>query len=109
MKKYGIYAGCSGSNNGVRLIQEHNTLKEAAREAFRLSRCRYHHSDIYLADIFIVCDNTATILNWKVTGEYIIRYSVEQCIFFDNVIGFLEISGGQMGTKHTFLVKAGTV
>ena len=108
MKKYGVYSACSGGKNGAWLIREYSTLKGAVIEAFRLSRYRYHHRSVQLTDTFIVADNTGITLNQKIAHEYL-RYSIEQCIIFDDVIGFLEISGGQTGVKHTFLVKAGIV
>lgn len=108
MKKYGVYTACSNSKNGAWLIREYSSLKDAVIEAFRLSRCRYHYISAQLTDNFIVADNVGITLNQKIAHEYV-RYSVEHCIIFDDVIGFLEISGGQTGVRHTFLVKAGTI
>lgn len=108
MKKYGVYAACSNGKNEAFLIREYSSLKDAVTEAFRLSRCRYHHRSVQLIDTFIAGDNTGITLNRKAAYEYI-RYSVEHCIIFDDVFGFLEISGGQAGVRHTFLVKAGII
>lgn len=107
VKQYGIYVSCSGSKNGAWLIREYNTLKDAVKEAYRLARCRYHYRT-QLANTFIVASNTGITLNLTVGREYV-RYFVERYIIFDDTIGFLEISGGQTGVKHTFIVKAGII
>lgn len=107
MKQYGVYVACSGSKNGALLIREYNALKDAVKEAYRLSRCRYHYRT-QLADIFIVASNTGITLNLTTGREYV-RYVVERYIVFDDTVGFLKISGGQIGIKHTFMVKAGII
>ena len=107
MKKYGVYAAWSGSKNGAWLIREYNTLKDAVKEAYRLSRCKYHYT-AQLMDIFIVASNTGITLNLTVGREYV-RYFVERYIIFDDMIGFLEISGGQTGVKRTFMAKTGII
>lgn len=108
MKKYGVYVSHSGSKNGAWLIREYSEFKDAVREAFRLSRCRYHHKVIRLAETFIVGDNTGVTLNLQIGREYI-RYSVEQYILFDDIIGFMHISGGCNGIKHEFITKVGVI
>lgn len=107
MKKYGIYVAYSSSENGAWLIREYSELKDAVKEAYRLSRCRYHYR-AQLADTFIVASNTGITLNLTVGKEYV-RYFVERYIIFDDTVGFLEISGGQAGVKRTFMVKAGII
>lgn len=104
-KKYGVYTACSGSKNGEWLIREYNTLKDAVKEAYRLSRCRYHYR-AQLADAFIVASNTGVALNLTSGREYV-RYFVERYIVFDSTIGFLEIYGGVTGVKRSFIVKEG--
>lgn len=43
MKKYGVYSAYSGTKRGALLIREYSELKDAVKEAYRLSRCRYHY------------------------------------------------------------------
>lgn len=106
MKKYGVYTACSGSKNGgALLIREHSELKDAVKEAYRLSRSRYRYR-AQISDTFIVASNTGVTLNLTAGKEYV-RYSVERYAIFDDMVGFIEISGGQIGVKHTFMVKAG--
>lgn len=107
MKKYGVYAVCSGSKNGAWLIREYNTLKDAVKEAYRLSRCRYHYT-AQLTDIFIAASNTGITLNLTAGQEYV-RYFVERYRVFDRMIAILEISGGVTGVKCTFTVKEGII
>lgn len=107
MKKYGVYTACSGSKNDAWLIREYNTLKEAVKEAYRLSRCRYHYT-AQLTDIFIVASNTGITLN-LIAGQEYVRYFVERYRVFDRTIAILEISGGQTGVKRTFIVKEGII
>lgn len=107
MKKYGVYATCIGSKNGALLVREYRTLKDAIKEAYRLSRCRYHYR-AQLADIFIVASNTGIALNLTVGQEYV-RYFVKTYIVSDDTIGSIEILGGQTGIKRTFIVKAGII
>lgn len=106
MKKYGVYVACIGSKNGARLIREYNTLKDAVKEAYRLSRCRYHYT-AQLTDTFIVASNTGITLNNS--GQEYIRYFVERYRVFDRTIAILEIVGGVTGVKRTFTVKDGII
>lgn len=108
MKKYGVYASHSGSKNGAWLIREYSELKDAVREALRLSRCRYNHRVTQATDTFIVGDNTGITLNLQIGREYV-RYLVEQYILFDDMIGFISISGGCNGIKHEFITKVGVI
>lgn len=107
MKKYGVYTVCSGSKNGAWLIREYDRLKDAVKEAYRLSRCRYHYT-AQLADIFIVASNTGITLNLTAGQEYV-RYFVERYRVFDRTIAILEISGGVTGVKCTCTVKEGII
>jgi hypothetical protein len=107
MKKYGVYSAYSGTKMGALLIREYSELKDAVKEAYRLSRCRYHYR-AQRADTFIVASNTGITLNLTVGKEYV-RYFVERYIIFDDTVGFLEIYGGQTGVKRTFMVKAGII
>lgn len=107
MKKYGVYTACGGSKNGARLIREYSDLKDTVKEAYRLSRCRYHYR-AQLADTFIVASNTGITLNLAVGREYV-RYVVERYGIFDRTIAIIEISGGVAGVKRTFMVKEGII
>lgn len=106
-KKYGVYTACSGSKNGAWLIREYSELKDAVKEAYRLSRCRYHYR-AQLADTFIVASNTGITLNLAVGREYV-RYFVERYGIFDRTIATLEISGGVIGAERTFMLKGGII
>lgn len=106
-KKYGVYAECSGSKNGARSIRKYNTLKEAVKEAYRLSRRRYYYTT-QLTDTFIVARNTGITLNLTAGQEYV-RYSVMRYGIFDRTIVILEISGGVTGVKRKFTLKEGII
>ena len=107
MKKYGVYVLHSGSKDEAWLTREYSELKDAVKEAYRLSRCRYHYR-AQLADTFIVTSNTGVNLNLTAGKEYV-RYFVGRFIIFDDTVGFIEISGGQTGVKRTFIVKEGII
>lgn len=74
MKKYGIYAHVKGSNIVPVLIRESDTLKAAAREAYRLARCNYRK--VNFAYEFIVGNNTGVTLNQFVFNEAV-RYIID--------------------------------
>ena len=107
MKKYGVYTACSGSKNGAWLIREYSELKDAVKEAYRLSRCRYHYT-AQLTDIFIVASNTGITLNLTAGQEYV-RYLVERYRVFDRTIAIIEVFGGATGRERGFMVKEGMI
>lgn len=104
MKKYGVYASHSGSKNGAWLIRECSELKDAVREAFRLSRCRYHHGVTQATDTFIVGDNTGIVFDTNI-GRIYITYCVDYFTVFDNVVGRISMIGDQ----NRWVVKVGII
>lgn len=102
MKKYGIYVAIERDVHNAFLIREYCALKDAVKEAYRLSRSRYQDKKVNFTTTFIVGNNTGISLNMFSFHEYI-RYSVVKCM----EVRRLEISGGRKGYQTAFLVKGG--
>lgn len=106
MKKYGVYAVCRGSKKMARLIRRYSTLKEAVREAFRLSRRCYHQPGTQ-ENVFIVGDDTGITLS--LSGNKYIWYSVYHYKVFDFAVGVLEMSINKNCVQNNFILKEGAI
>lgn len=106
MKQYGVYAVCRGSKKGARLIRKYSKLKDAVRDAFRLSRCCYHQVGAQ-ENVFIVGDSTDVTLS--LSGKEYIRYSVYHYKVFDFAVGVLEMSINKNCVQNDFILKEGAI